>query len=64
MMQLKKITIVDVTVVHAEEHRLTRIHGNAESICFETMDHEGNEREPSFELTWDAIFQACKEYMK
>ena len=47
-----------------ERNTTTRIYGDTESICFDTTDHEGDERDPSFEMTWPEIFTACKEYMK
>lgn len=63
--RLQKITIVDLDVTDGDDDRInTRIHGDAASICFDTTDHEGNNQEPSFELTWPQIFSACKEYMK
>jgi tRNA(Ser,Leu) C12 N-acetylase TAN1 len=62
---LQKITIVDVDLPDPNDVRVnTRIHGDATSVCFDTTNHEGNIREPSFELTWKEIFAACKEYMK
>lgn len=42
-------------------NRFTRIYGNAQSVCFDTTDHEGGSEE-GFELTWEEIFKACKEY--
>ena len=42
--------------------RSTRIHGDAKSVCFETTDKDGQEYDPSFELTWEEIFKACREY--
>lgn len=47
-----------------ENNTITRIYGDTKSICFDTTDHEGNEREPSFELTWPEIFAACREYAR
>ena len=58
---LKKLTIVDLDLPSQDGLRFTRIHGDAESICFETTDHEGG-NEDGFELTWEAIYRACKEY--
>ena len=60
---LKKITIVDIDLSSSDGIRFARIHGNAESICFDTTGHEGGS-EDGFELTWEEIYQACKEYMK
>ena len=60
---LKKITVVDVDLPSEDGLRFTRIHGNAESVCFTTTDHEGG-NEDGFEVTWEAIYQACQEAMK
>ena len=35
-----------------------------QSVDFSTTNQDGAEFEPSFELTWPEIFQACKEYME
>ena len=41
--------------------RYISIRANERTVSFETTDHEGNEREPSFEMTWPEIFAACRE---
>lgn len=54
---------VDMTVPDNSDLRInTRIHGNAESVVFETTDHEGNEIGDSIELTWLEILAAAKEW--
>ncbi len=54
---------VDMTVPDNDNLRInTRIHGDTESIVFETTDHEGNELGDSFELTWAEILSAAKEW--
>lgn len=60
---LKKLIIVDLDLPSSDGLRFTRIHGDAESICFTTTDHEGG-NEDEFELTWEDIYRACKEYLK
>jgi hypothetical protein len=54
-MKLKKITIVDVDI---EPNR--RIYGNEKSIVFAWYD-DGHERDNEFELTWDEVYEMCKE---
>ena len=54
---------VDMTLPEDDNIRnSTRIHGDAESVCFETSDHEGNEVGDSWELTWEEIYAAVKEW--
>ena len=54
---------IDLTLVDSDDARIsTRIQADENSVDFSTTDHEGNEQEPSFELTWKEIFQACREY--
>lgn len=56
---------IDLDIPEHDDPRInTRIYGDEKSICFDTTDHEGNEMEPSFELTWPEIFHACQEYMR
>lgn len=59
-MKLTKSTIVDVDLP-SDGMRFTRIHGDAASVCFDTTDQDGG-NEIGFELTWDEIYRACKEY--
>ena len=61
--QLKKINVVDLDLPSTDGLRFTHITGDADSICFDTTDHEGGSEE-GFELTWPEIFAACKEYCK
>jgi len=54
---------VDIIVPNQDDLRInTRIHGDLESIVFETTDHEGNEVGDSFELTWAEILSAAQEW--
>ena len=56
---------VDMIVPDEEDLRIsTRVHGDAESIVFETTDHEGAEVGDAFEMTWNEIYDACKEWFK
>lgn len=53
---------IDVDLPSSDGLRFTRIWGDAKSICFDTTDHEGGNEE-GFELTWEEIFTACRQYM-
>jgi len=53
---------VDIIVPDNDDLRInTRIHGDTESVVFETSDHEGNVGD-SFELTWAEILSAAQEW--
>ena len=56
---------IDFTLpIDPERNTITRIYGDAQSVCFDTTDQEGNERAPSFELTWAEIFTACRQAIR
>ena len=42
----------------------TTVTADEVSVDFWTTDREGEEMEPSFELTWAEVLEACREYMK
>lgn len=56
--------LIDITMPHEDPRINTHIYGDAESVCFDTTDHEGNDTGDSFEVTWPEIFKAAKEYLQ
>ena len=59
-------TRIEIVLVDRDSPRwsATTITATEQSVDFSTADQDGEEFEPSFELTWEEIFAHCKEAMR
>lgn len=55
-------TLEVVLESYPERRFHTCIKADEKSVDFSTCDEDGGEHDPSFELTWEEIFQLCKEH--
>jgi hypothetical protein len=56
---------VDMVIPDNDDLRInTLVHGDTESVTFETTDHEGNILGDSWEVSWPEIHAAIREWCR